>query len=165
MTIDGKLECENCGKHLEVEEFYDVTCECGWKDCVKDPSDLPSKRLYELICMGHPCDKGEPYRRGDVIEAINNRPTILKDIGWPDEPDTIFRNRHTASDEPLERIDSSIHDEKQLWSVMENWKPVSLWTDFDENDLMHEYKVKRKSSLAAFGFEVPKNKDEEDIDE
>jgi hypothetical protein len=159
-------KCQECDKEFDVEsDFFDITCECGCRNQWVDPTDLPSKRLYELMCMGHPTDKGEPYRRGDIIEAINNRPTILKDIGWPDAQDTMFRNRHTADEDLLKEIDSNIHDKIQFWSVMENWKPVSLWTDYDEKNLMREYRVKRKSSLAAFGFEVPKKKDEEDIDE
>jgi hypothetical protein len=122
-----------------------------------DPSGLSSQKLYELICMCHPYYKGEPYHRGDVIDAIRKRDNILKDIGWPDTEDTLFRNRHTAGEQTLaEIINEDIHHpqfpDKKLWSLMENWKPVFLWTKYDEDNLMDSFKKKRASSLTAFGF-------------
>jgi hypothetical protein len=154
-----KQQCSECDKQLNTDsQFYDITCECGHRNHWENPAKETSERLYHLIWLGHPIWKGEPYRRGDVIDAIRHRQdVILTDIGWPDKEETMFRNRHTADEETLKSLTLELrhfidNPDKRAWAVMEHWKPVSLWTDYDEEHLMDEFRNKRKSSLTAFGL-------------
>lgn len=120
----------------------------------KDITKETSKRIYELLRMCHPQEHGEPYHRGEVINEIERRGLqILKDLGWNCDKTAIYRNRYTGSkstlgDELNHYNDRAFWTEfRYLFSVLEHWLPIEIWTD---KDLFDDYKNKETQMTLSF---------------
>ena len=111
------------------------------------------QRLFKLIRMCHPNEKGEKYFRGDVIEEIRKRHIeIFKALGWNISPKYIYKNRFTATEEELKDvIDNGCQGQTgqnfferlkyEAFSILENWYPKEFWED---SEVFDEYNEKGK---------------------
>ena len=116
---------------------------------IRNESDI---RLFHLIRMGHPDEKGEPYKRFEVIEEIEKRGyAILSSLEWPSHEDAIYKNLYTGSETTLKELMDNEHgialrDESpmhNLFSVLEHWSPKEKWDNTHLNN-------QEKSKLTAF---------------
>jgi hypothetical protein len=159
--VDGErilVDCALCKKAVEHSEvFYDeekdnFICLICQEERIKRLMEATPDMLLRLIRLCHPCEKGEPYKRWEVIDEIRKRGVILlSQLGWPDKDDSIYKNRYTGHEETLKEMYSKCAQE--LWRtlihdlpfVMEHWSPKEIWTD---EDVFNEYK--RSPKLTSF---------------
>lgn len=155
--------CEYCGK--ERDEYIDCPCLTPMIQ-----SETP-ERIRFLMSLGHPCEHGEPYSRSLIMDECQRRgKQLLLDLGWPVEPDSIYRNKYTGSSGTLKSLvynscmQSAVKDsfEKRLsddvWSVVEhNWPRDK----FDDSEMFDEY----KSKLDYFSDKEGVMMEDEDYDE
>lgn len=141
---DEVFLCEYCGK--EYEEYADCLC---LTPMIQGESP---ERIRFLMSLGHPCEHGEPYSRSLIMNECQRRgKQLLIDLGWPVEPESIYRNKYTGSLATLKALvyhlcmRSAEKDsfEKRLdddvWSVIEhNWPRDK----FDDGEMFPEYKNK-----------------------
>ena len=112
-----------------------------------DIKTLKGKEILRLIRLCHPNEKGEPYSRSEVMDEIQRRRlSLLKEIGWSINLDSIYKNRYTAHEETLKQLligygKGRIAECSELFSVMEHCTPKELWVD---DDVMNEYNPKGK---------------------
>ena len=123
---------------------------------MKDIKEESPERMLKLIRLCHPNEHGEPYFRFDVIEEFERRGIeILKALGWPIKPESVYKNRYTGGEETLAEMfgaDVGPKPDKFIdwlqndsWSLVEHWWPVKLWTPVD---LLGDYK--RNPTLTSF---------------
>jgi len=134
--------CEKCGKFYR-EEDPDELVEFNGKilcwPCVIDGrkplENLSAKEMLDLIRMGHPYERGQPYSRMEVIDEIEKRgPALLEQLGWPTSDESVYRNRYTGDERTLRRLKNSYYEEGEkpdwwtewyeLFSIIEHWEPA-----------------------------------------
>lgn len=105
-----------------------------------------AQRLKELIRMGHPSEKDEPYSRFDVIHEIERRgwKQMLIDLDIPVDLNLIWKNRYTGCEQTLQEILTmeGYHELKansQIPFALENWEPKETWED---SEMFEDYKKK-----------------------
>lgn len=114
-----------------------------------------AERILFLMRLGHPDEKGEPYKRGEMITEVEERGlSLLKELGWATSLSTIWKNRYTGSEEtfinllnkwkPNPRKEGIFHE---LPFIIENWTPKDVWTDKDVFDKYNE-----KGKLGGWGL-------------
>jgi len=112
-----------------------------------DLKEASAQRLFELIRMCHPNEKGEPYGRFEVLEEIERRgwKTMLIDLDIPVNLEHIWKNRYTGDECSLKDIITSdgyrqdASPDRQIAFALENWNPIETWEDSAMHD---DYKKK-----------------------
>jgi len=137
-----EVNCNICNKVIDhAESFFDdeedvfICLNCQEERIKRLLEATPGMLLY-LIRLCHPNEKGEPYTRWEIIEEIQKRGTaLLKELGWPDKDDSVYKNRYTGDEQTLKNIytfEGYFFEHilsHELPFVMENWSPKELWTN------------------------------------
>ena len=109
------------------------------------------QRMFELIRMCHPDEKGEPYYRGEVLdEFVRRGKEIFEALGWQTEDEAIYKNRYTGHEQTLKEViyddGAGVRKKKfNWWSAMGDWWPLALWVD---DSLSGDHKS--KPTLSSF---------------
>ena len=164
--------CEKCGTYKDA----DKECLCCIEDREHHIQQESAERLRYLMSLGHPGEHGEPYNRWQTMEECQRRgKQLFLDLGWPVEPNSIYKNKYTGTEETLEcelrhlvmeRDRNKPYDEMfsiHGWSVIEHAWPKELWND---SQVSEGYKNK----LSYFkdmdvDEEVQEYEDEDAVDE
>lgn len=179
----GGGECEDCKRVEEKGEEYEVCELCNHKytgvDCpclsprIQNES---AERIRYLMSLGHPCEHDEHYSRWMIMEECQRRgKQLLIDLGWPVEPDSVYRNKYVGSKSTLRQLVYHYCMEKEkglgfeemlndrVWSVVEHNWPLDK---FDDSEMFPEYKNKLDYINDVNGSESMSVEDyEEDDDE
>lgn len=105
---------------LEFKEIKSMTDEEIWRG--HQSADTPA--LFDY--------RDEAERRGFK--------QLMRNLGWPVSPESIYMNRYTADKETLqEMFDSDIHNDwfkniddwisQEGWGILEHWLPEEIWED------------------------------------
>jgi len=163
--MEVSQHCEDCKRIDETTvHLYEKCVACG--HLVKENDTCPcitaklwgesAERIRYLMSLGHPGEHGEPYSRWDMQEECRRRgKQLLVDLGWPTEPDAIYKNKYTGSEHTLREgayafcMDREKNDsfeqrlKDHVWSIIEHSWPKDKFVD---TDMMDEY----KSTLSYF---------------
>lgn len=96
--------CQKCGKFgRELLKFKGVIlCWPCITEGRKPVESLSANEIKDLIRMGHPYERGQPYSRMEVMEEIERRgPSLLEELGWPTEMEALYRNRYVGEERTL----------------------------------------------------------------
>jgi len=113
--------------------------------------DKTAKEILSLLKSSLKNNNNQTLR-GECIDEIKRRGAkqILKDLGWPDNKEGIYKNRYTGSEETLEEMynsrcgpdaDFDVWLEETVPFIMENWLPKDEWV---VDECFDEYLPKNK---------------------
>ena len=172
-----EIECSLCKNKVDSgETFYQEEEDgTGWrkveeaficKECqekrLKDLLEATPQRMLELIRMGHPTEKGEPYRRGEIMDEIRKRPEEIFDaLKWPRSKESKYKNRFTGDETTLAEMAEdntswqtrNQSDEFNVWFkeeavfILEHWLPKEIW---NEADVFEEYRTDTPNKLTGW---------------
>ena len=162
-----EMDCSICHKTVdhseawidyEKEEIFLVCARCE-ADRVDHLKTCSAERLLHLMRLCHPCEHGEPYGRWEVMEGVQKRAVeVFDSLKWPRNPEAVYKNRYTASEETLAKMFGERHWKteyplfeawfiKNSWSILEHWMPIELFT---EEDVFEEHKLNTPNKLTGY---------------
>jgi hypothetical protein len=157
-TSIGTWQCPYC-LSIYASHCKEEALECE-KTCLPDKEKYEkirlesAERIRYLISLGHPQEKGEVYNRWVTMDECNRRgKALFIDLGWPVEPDSVYKNKYTGGEATLrEEIYSLVMEQYKdktfdemfnihTWAVLEHWYPKEKWVP---DELLKDYKEKPK---------------------
>jgi len=146
--IEEFVPCVVCGSYNKV----DAECACCIEEREHNIQKESAERLRYLMSLGHPGESGEPYNRWQTMEeCIRRGKQLFLDLGWPTDPNSVYKNKYTGDEHTLnyelrnlvmERDRDKPFDEMfsiHGWAVIEHAWPKEFWND---SEMFDEYKGK-----------------------